>query len=237
LVTLAGAFHPGFGQVLAPPPPPPPSAVGSQAEPPADLRLLKAGFRRSLLAAALPEMKAHREELLALEKKLAAAQDFAGAVKARDERAKLERQIGAFEQEAAILDARPAVENAARLAARIELKLSDAKLTGSRLDGKDGAIVGWDQPNASATWQLPGLPPGGYEVLLRCTGHAGEVIIKEAFYSLTTSCKATTETSLEQNLGVLRIRAGTGSLTLGVAQPEKCSEWRVYSVVLVPPSF
>jgi hypothetical protein len=182
-------------------------------------------------------MKAHREELLALEKKLAAAQDFAGAVKARDERAKLDKEIGAFEQEAAILNSRPAVANAARLAARIELKLTDAKLTGSQLDEKDGAIFGWNQPNASATWQLPGLPPGGYEVLLRCTGPAGEVIVKEAFYSLTTSCKATKEKSLEQNLGVLRIRAGTGTLSLGVAQPEKCSEWRVYSVVLVPPSF
>jgi hypothetical protein len=198
---------------------------------------LKAGFRRSLLAAAIPEMKAHHEELLSLEKKLAAAQDFAGAIKARDERAKLDKEIGAFEQEAAILNSRPAVENAARLAARIELKPSDAKLTGGQVDQKDGAIIGWNQPNASATWQLPGLPPGGYEVILRCTGAAGEVIIKEAFYSLTTSCKATTEKSIEQNLGVLRIRAGTGSLTLGVAQPEKCSEWRVYSVVLVPPSF
>jgi hypothetical protein len=189
------------------------------------------------LAAAIPEMKAHRGELLALEKKLAAAQDFAGAVKARDERAKLDKEIEAFEQEAAILDSRPSLGNAARLAARIELKLSDAKLTGGQVDQKDGAIIGWNQPNASATWQLPGLPPGGYEVLLRCTGPAGEVIVKEAFYSLTTSCKATKEKSLEQNLGVLRIRAGTGTLTLGVAQPEKCSEWRVYSVVLVPPSF
>jgi hypothetical protein len=210
--------------------------AASQAEPPADLRPLKAAFRRNLLTAAIPEMKAHREELLALEKKLAAAQDFAGAVKARDERAKLDSQIGALEQEAAILDSRPAVGNAARLAARIELKLSEAKLMGTQMDGKDGAIIGWNQPNASATWQLPGLPPGGYEVLLRCTGHAGEVILKEAFYSLTTSCKAATEKSLEQNLGVLRIRAGTGTLTLGVAQPEKCSEWRVYSLVLVPPS-
>lgn len=231
VVILAWVSQLSPAQVL-----PPAAESQSQAEPPADLRHLKAGLRRGLLTAAIPEMKAHREELLALENKLATAQDFAGAVKARDERTRLEKQIGALEQEAAILDARPAVENAARPAARIELKLSEAKLTGSQLDAKDGAVTGWDQPNASATWQLPDLPPGGYEVLVRCTGRAGEVIIKEAFYSLTTSCKATTEKSLEQNLGILRIRGGTGTLTLGVAQPEKCSEWRVYSLVLVPPS-
>lgn len=214
--------------LLADPPPPP------APQPPPDLRALKAGFRRSIVTAVIPEVKAHREELLALEKKLAAAQDFAGAVKARDERIKVEKQISALEQEAAILASLPSIENAARLTARIELKLSEAKLTSTSLDASDGAIAGWGQKDACATWQLPSLPPGGYEVLLRCTGPAGDVVVKEGFYSLTTSCKDTRDKSMEQNLGTLRIRAGGGSLTLVTAQPEKSAGWRVYSLVLVP---
>jgi hypothetical protein len=181
-------------------------------------------------------MKAHNEELLALEKKLAALQDFAGAVKARDERVKVEKQIGALEQEAAILDARPSVEHAARLAARVELKASDAKLTGAQWDPADGAITGWGQQGACATWQLPDLPPGGYEVLLRCTGEAGDVVIREEFYSLASPCKPGEDKTAEQILGILRIRAGSGSLTLSVSQPEKSAGWRVYSLMLVPPS-
>jgi hypothetical protein len=202
--------------------------------PPPDLRVLKSGLRKNLLSAALPEMKAYRAALLALEQKQAAAQDFAGAVKSRDERIKVEKQIAVLEQEAAILASRPAVENAARVAARIELKLSEADLIGTRIDPTDGAITGWDQQDASATWQLPGLPPGGYEVMVRCTGPAGEVIIKESFYSLTTSCKASNDKSIEQNLGTIRIREGGGILKLMPVPPQKDSGWRVYSVVLVP---
>lgn len=179
-------------------------------------------------------MKAHREALLALEKKLALAQDFAGAVRARDERAKTEKQILALEQEAAIIASRPAAQNAARPVARIELKLSDAKLTDVQWDAKDKALTGWEKTNACATWKLSDLPPGGYEVLLRCTGPAGDVVVKEGFYSLTKACKATKDKSIEQSLGTLRIRVGASSLTLGPAQPEKSAGWRVYSVVLVP---
>jgi hypothetical protein len=228
-VILVLASRTALGQLLPPPAPAPPGH-----EPPPDLRGLKAGFRKNLLAAAIPEMKAHREELLALEKKLALAQDFASAVRVRDERVRTEKQILTLEQEAAILVSRPAVGNAAKLVARIELKLSEAKLSDVQLDAKDGALTDWGQPNAGATWQLSGLAPGGYEVLLRCTGPAGDVVVKEGFYSLTKTCKATNDKSVEQSLGTLRLRVGASSLTLGRAQSEKGTGWRVYSVVLVP---
>ncbi len=204
------------------------------AEPLPDLRALRAGLRKSLLTAALPEMKAHREALAALEQKLAAAQDFAGAIKARDEGIKLGKQVAELEQEAAILATRTSVDNAARLAARIELNLADARLAGAQWDAKDGAITGWEQQDASATWQLSGLPPGGYEVLLRCTGPGGDVVVKEDFYSLSGACPTTADKSSEQNLGTLRIRSGSGSFTLTAGQPDKRAAWRVYGVVLVP---
>lgn len=211
------------------------SAVQSQSpEPLPELRAMKAGLRRSLLKEILPEMKAHCDRLRELEKKQAAAQDFAGAVKARDERTKVEKQISSLEQEAAILASRPAIENAARLAARIELKLSDASLEGTQLDKSDGAITGWGAANSQATWKLPGIPPGGYEVFVRCTGQTGDVSVKESFYSLTGPCKSADDKAIEHNLGTLRVRDGAGNLTLGAAQPEKSTAWRVYSVVLVP---
>jgi hypothetical protein len=211
------------------------TVVQSQSpEPLPDLRSMKAGLRRSLLKEILPEMKAHCDRLRALEQKQAAVQDFAGAVKARDERTKVEKQISALEQEAVILASRPAIENAARLVARIELKLSDATLEGAQLDKEDGAITGWGAANSQATWKLPGIPAGGYEVLVRCTGQTGDVTVKESFYSLISPCKSANDKAIEHNLGTLRVRDGAGSLILGAAQPEKSTTWRVYSVVLVP---
>jgi hypothetical protein len=198
------------------------------------LLALKASLRKSLLKELIPEMKAHRERLLAFQQQQAAVQDFAGAVKARDERIKVEKQIGALEQEAAILASRPAVANAARLAARIELKVADAELEGTQYDAADGSITGWGSANARATWKLPSIPAGGYEVLLRCTGPCGDVIAKESFYTLTGPCKSAEDKAVEYNLGTLRVRDGAGSFVLQPVQPEKSAAWRVYSVVLVP---
>lgn len=208
------------------------SVMAQEALP--DLRAMKAGLRKSLLTALMPELKSHRDDLSALEQKQAAAQDFAGAVQSRDARLKLEQQIAALDQELAILAARPALNNAARLAARIEFKLSDAKLNGTQIDATDGAITGWGNADASATWPMPRLPAGGYEVLLRCSGPVGSAILKEGFYSLTAPCKESKDKPVEQNVGTLRIRNEAVSLILNATPPEKCSGWRVYSVVLVP---
>lgn len=199
-----------------------------------DLRALKAGLRKSLLTALIPEMKVHRDALLVLEQKHGAAQNYAGAVQARDSRSRVEQQLAALEQEAAMLASRPSVESAARLAARIEFKLADAKLVGAQMDPADGAITGWDGAEASASWQLPEIPPGGYEVLLCYTGAAGDVVVKEGFYSLTSPCKAVDDKAVEQNLGTLRIKEGSTVITLTATPPEKCAKWRVYSLVLVP---
>lgn len=199
-----------------------------------DLRALKAGLRRTLITATLPEMKQYREELAALEQKQATAQEFANAIKTRDTRLKVEQQISTLVQEANMLATRPSVDNAARLAARIELKLSDAKLTGAQLDSMDGALSGWGTAGASATWQLPGLPAGGYEVVLRYSGGDGEVVLQETFYSLKSPCKGDAAKPVEQNLGTLRIKEGTGTLTLTALPPEKSASLKVYSLVLIP---
>jgi hypothetical protein len=139
-----------------------------------------------------------------------------------------------LEQESAILASRIAVEKASIAPQRFELKPSEAKLVKIQLDPADGALTGWGQPGASATWQLPGLAPGGYEVLLRCTGAADEIVVTEGVYSLTQTCQTTADKSREQNLGTLRIHLGAGSVSVSPVRPEKCAGWRVYSIILVP---
>lgn len=203
-------------------------------EPAPDLRALKTQLRRDLLSALLPEMKTHREDLLALERKLATAQDFAGASRARDERLKIEGEISSMEKELPLVTARASGAASARAPERIEFKLSDAHLTGLQFDPKDNALTGFGGPEAGATWTLPGIPPGGYEVVLRSTGGSGNAVLKENFYELTAPIKESKDKPVEQTLGTLRIRDGRSTLSLSANPPEKCAGLRVYSLVLVP---
>lgn len=209
--------------------------LAAQDAPP-DLRTLKSGLRRDLLAAALPEQKSHREDLLALEKKYAAAQDFAGAIRARDERIKVEQEIASMEKELAGLNSRPGGPTRTRAPERIELKLSEAALSGLKMDPKDSCLIGWNVAGASATWKLPGLPPGGYEVSLNHAGSPVTAMVRESFYSLSSELKPAVDKPVEQRLGTLRVRDGSGSITLSMIPPEKCATLRVYSLVLVPAS-
>jgi hypothetical protein len=199
-----------------------------------DLRSLKSQLRQELLTAALPEQKAQREALLALEKKYATAQDFAGAIKARDERLRIEQEINLMEKELAALGQRASATSAARAPERIELSLSAATLAGVRMDEGDKCLTGWNASGASATWKLPNLPPGGYEVSVHHQGGDASASLKESFYTLTSDLKPGPGKTVTQSLGTLRVRDGAGSLTLTIGPAEKCAALRVYSIVLVP---
>ena len=203
-------------------------------QPPPDLRALKSQLRHDLLTTVLPVMKGQRDELQALERKQAEAQDYAGAVRARDERIKLEGEIGAMEKELASAKARAASVAAAKAPERIEFKLGDASLTGLQIDPADQALTGFGGTPATATWTLPDLPPGGYEVMMTTTGGDGTVTLSESFYSLSATIKNPSAKPIEKNLGTLRIRDGRAKLTLSATPPEKCAALRVYALVLVP---
>lgn len=179
-------------------------------------------------------MKEQREGLMALERKQADAQDYAGAVRARDERVKLEGEIRAMEKELASAKAQAASAAAAKVPERIEFKLGDASLTGLQLDPADQAITGFGSTPATATWTLPDLPPGGYEVMMTTTGGDGTITLSESFYSLSAAIKSPGDKPVEKNLGTLRIRDGRSKLTLSATPPEKCATLRVYALVLVP---
>lgn len=195
---------------------------------------MKLQLRQDLVGAILPEKRTQRDELIALEKKLAFAQDFAGAIRARDERFKLEKEIAALEKELPALKAQALSLLAKSLPEKIEFKLSDAVLNGLTLDAQGTSLSGFSKPGATATWKLPDLPPGGYEVLLRYTADDGEVILQESFYSLTATCRPPLKQAEEKSLGTLRVRDGSSSLTLKAKAPEKSSSLRVYGLVLMP---
>ncbi len=214
--------------------------VKAEEGPPADttnLRALRAEFRKILLDAIMPEKRAHLDRLRDLEKKLATAHDFAGAIRARDERLALEQEITALEQELPTLTAR-AIGEGKVLPERIPLKLEDATLSGVKLD-KDGSLTGWSDTAYRATWNLPGLPAGGYEVILKYScgkDEGGEVLVKESFYTLHGTVTPANDKLVEKNLGTLRIRDGHGTLTLAANAPPKGGLMRLWSLELAPAS-
>lgn len=205
------------------------------AQPPEyDLRQLRAQFRESLLKAILPEQKDYQSQLAELEKKLVAAHDYAGAIQARDERLALEQEITAFEQEMPRLTAR-AAGSEQLLPERIVFKPAEASLSGLTL-GKDGSIQAWESTSASATWKLPKLPAGGYEVFLKYVSGKEDVgfKVKESFYFLRGKMAPSNGRALEKPLGTLRIHDGEGTLTLSAESLPKSGPVRLVALELAP---
>ena len=208
---------------------------GQEKPPENDLRQLRAQFRESLLSAILPEQRDYHAQLAEVERKLAAAHDYAGAIQARDERVALEQEITAYEQELPRLTARAAGAEQL-LPERIVFKPSDAKVSGATLE-KDGSLAQWSSAQASATWKLPKLPAGGYEVFLKYASDKNDItgfIVKENFYSLRGKTTPTNNKPLEKNLGTLRIRDGEGTLTLTAESIPKNGSLRLLALELAP---
>lgn len=201
-----------------------------------DLRTLRAAFRQALLTAILPEKRAYAARLRELEKKLASTRDYAAAMKVRDEHLALEQEITAFQQELPGLAIR-ATGRTALLPERIVFHPKDAALSGASLEN-DGAITGWSSPQGcSATWKLPGLPAGGYEVILKYTCAEGDVAaieVRENFYLLHGKLTAQAGKQIEKNLGTLRIRNGAGALTLAADGVGPHAQLRVFALELAP---
>ena len=211
------------------------SASGQEKAPESDLRQLRARFRESLLSAILPEQREYHAHLAEVERKLAAAHDYAGAIQARDERVALEQEITAYEQELPRLAARASGAEQL-LPERIVFKPADAKVSGVTLE-KDGALTQWSSAQASATWKLPKLPAGGYEVFLKYASGKGDTtgfVVKENFYLLHGKTTPTNDKPVEKNLGTLRIRDGEGTLTLTAENIPKNSSLRLLALELAP---
>jgi hypothetical protein len=201
-----------------------------------DLRTLRASFRQGLLSAILPEKRGYIAQLRELEKQLISARDYETAIKVRDERLALEQDLTAFEQELPGLAARAAGQMVL-LPERIMFRPQDATLSGIRLE-KDGTLAGWDTPQGgTATWRLPSLPAGGYEVIVTymCQGSGSASFeVRENFYVLRGKVPAPAPAPVRRNLGTLRIRDGAGMLTLASDSTSQPGQLRVVALELAP---
>lgn len=203
------------------------------------LEMLRAGFRRAQILAAMPLLKKNTADLLALEEKLAQARDYPGAIAARQERQSVEKELSRLEREALLLQARDQSLKSSLLPNRIELPLAQARLSGVARDPETGFLTGWSKPGASATWDLPNLPNGGYEVLLRYTCsplEGGKVEIAESFYTLQAIIGTTIKGAQDVNIGTLKISNGNGTLSLTALTVVKDNVMKLESVALVPAS-
>lgn len=200
-----------------------------------DIALLRVGYESELIEACLAPVKEQITTLEALEKQFAAERDYDDAITARDERKRLQNELARLGKELLLLQTREQTLKTSLLPDRVKLPLDAATLNGLRLEG--GAITGWSKVGAAATWKLPALPPGGYEVMLRyrCgAAEGGKLLIKEARFTLTTSIETTLKGPEERSAGTLKISDGAGPLTLSAEALVTDNLMQLLAVELVP---
>lgn len=202
-----------------------------------DVAALRLGFERAWIAASLGPVKRQVTELSALEKRLAEARDYDGALAARVERTKLQHELERLDKELLLLQSRELSMKAAVLGEKITLPIDAAVLRGVKREG--GALTGWSSPGASAEWRLPALPPGGYEIVLRyrCGPlEGGSITAKEARFTLTAPIETTLKGPEERNIGTLKLSEGATTFTLTAATVYKDNLMQLLAVELIPAS-
>lgn len=202
-----------------------------------ELSVLRTSHELALLQAGMPAMRQYVTELGALEKRCALARDYEGAAAVRNERQAIEREIARIEKDALLLKTREQGLRSAMLPDQIVLMPEQAVLSDVEREPGTGALTNWKHAGSSATWKLPDLPPGGYEVLLRYSCDAlegGSIVIAEQTFTLSGAAETTLKGPAEKNFGTLKITAGNGTLTLTARSVLKTNLMHLYFVKLVP---
>jgi hypothetical protein len=197
---------------------------------------LRAKFDADILGSTLPVLKQQVVELAALEKKAASARDYDAAIAIRNERERVEAEISSQAKLLLLLEARQQSVTG-KTPDRILLRPAEAKLEGVRYDTTAGALTDWKAAGATATWRLPDLPPGGYEVVLHYSSgplEGGSLRVQESFYSLTSDLSTTLKGYEDLNLGTLRVRDGAGLLKISAVTVLKSNLMQLQSVELLP---
>jgi hypothetical protein len=190
-----------------------------------------------MIETSLTPLKKHLSELALLEKQYAEAKDYDGAIEARDQRRRMEKELERLDKELLLLQTRKESLTASLLPDRISLRLEDATL--KDVERQAGSLTRWTKPGASASWKLPNLPPGGYEVVLRyrCGPlEGGSVVVSEARYSLSADVETTLRGPQEKNLGTLKVTDGAGSFTIAARTVVKDNLMHLLGVQLIPSS-
>ena len=202
-----------------------------------ELAALRTTHELSIRQAGTPALRQYVSELAALEKRCATGRDYQGAVAARNERQTIEREIARIDKESLLLKTRDQSLRSAMLPDQIILMPERAVLSGVGREPGTGALAEWKKSGASATWKLPDLPPGGYEVLVRYSCDAlegGSITIAEQTFSLGGTADTTLKGPVEKNFGTLKITNGSGPLTITARTVLKTNLMHLYFVKLVP---
>jgi hypothetical protein len=205
--------------------------------PATDLRTLRVDHRKSLLEALLPQKKAYSAELETLEKKFANDADFGSAIKARDERAQLNQEIMTLQQELTALTSQAQILHSAALPDRIVLSPAEAQVNGIAIEPKDKSLIGWKPSNSLATWRVPALPPGGYEVYLTYSCPAkgsSSFTVRESHYTLDVKITEPAAKPTEKLVGTLRVQANNTSISLSAEDIGAGHPVHIHAVTLVP---
>lgn len=192
-------------------------------------------FERALIEASLEPLKKQVIELDAIEKQKASARDYDGAIVVRTERRRLEGELERLDKQLLLIQTREQSLRSAALPDRIPLPLEQAVLNGVRREG--GEITGWSQTGTGATWKLPALPPGGYEVVIRyrCGALDGGVLdVREARFHLSSPIETTLKGPQEKNLGTLKVTDGSGTISLSASTLLKDNLMDLLGVWLIP---
>ena len=202
-----------------------------------DFEMAKLKFERAMVEASLTPLKNHLIELSNLEKQRAEARDYPAAIALRQERRKVEDELERLDKELLLLQTREQSLKASTLPDKIPFALDQAQLSGVRREG--GGITGWSKVGASASWKLPALPPGGYEVIIRyrCRALEGGVLeVKEAKFRLSGQIDTTLKGPQEKSLGTLKVTDGSSTLTLTATTLVKDNLMDLLGLWLVPAS-
>ncbi len=208
-----------------------------RGSPRTELAAMRTTHELSILQAGSPALRQYASELAALERRCTAAHDYNGAIAARDERQGIEREIARIGKESLLLKTRAESLRAALLPDQVVLMPEQASLSGVTREPGSGALTNWSKPGASATWRLPDLPPGGYEVLVRYSCDAlegGTLTIGEQIFSMSGAADTTLKGPAEKNFGTLKVTNGAGNLTITARTVLKSNLMRLYFVKLVP---
>lgn len=192
-------------------------------------------FIRQVISQSMPVIKQQALDLLSLEQKAAAARQYDTAIQAREKRQALELELLRLDKQLQGLQTREQALKAMQLPDRIELPLAAATLQGPKLQG--GEITSWSRPGASATWTLPSLPAGGYEVVakLRCGPLEGGILeLRETKYFLKATLSVSSQGAQEQLLGTLKLSPDAKTLTLVASSILKDNLFNLSGLWLVP---
>jgi hypothetical protein len=213
------------------------AALSIGTNPKAAVAALRVSHEIAMLKAMAPTLREYLTELAALEKRLANARDYQGAIKAREERSAVEQQLARMEKEDLLLKTRESGLRSAALPDEIILMPEQATLDGVKREPGTGALTEWKKAGAKATWKLPDLPPGGYEVVIRYSCdlvEGGSLSIGEQAFTLSGTADTTLKGASEKNFGTLKITNGSGLLTIMAKTVLKTNLMDLHFIKLIP---